>query len=102
MPRYAGENLVGLDIFIQDPYVQRYLRREKITVISLIGNIGGLLGLFVGFSFISVIEVAFMFCLSSTSSKASSSSVGPSAAMRKGRTEEDFDKGNNNLFRPSF
>ncbi len=61
---YARENLSVLDIYIKDPYVKLYMRREKITVISFIGNIGGLLGLFLGFSFISAVEIIYVFLLS--------------------------------------
>ncbi len=59
--KYARENLSVLDVYIKDPYVKLYLRREKITVISFIGNTGGLLGLFLGFSFISTIEIISIF-----------------------------------------
>ncbi len=58
--------MVVLDIYLRDPYVKLYLRREKITVISFIGNVGGLLGLFLGFSFISVVEIFYMFLFASS------------------------------------
>ncbi len=50
-----------LDLYLRDPYVKLYTRREKITVISFVGNVGGLLGLFLGFSVISVVEVFYMW-----------------------------------------
>jgi ABC-type lipoprotein release transport system permease subunit len=36
---------------------------EKITEIAFVGSIGGVLGLFLGFSFISAVEIIFIFCL---------------------------------------
>ncbi|XP_059078307.1 uncharacterized protein LOC131876825 [Tigriopus californicus] len=58
---YAKRNMARVNIFIRDPYVQRFLTEEKITEISFVGNIGGLLGLFVGFSFISGVEFLYYF-----------------------------------------
>lgn len=51
--------MARVNIFIRDSYVQRFLTEEKITEISFVGNIGGLLGLFVGFSFISAVEFLY-------------------------------------------
>ncbi len=48
-------------IFIRDPYAAHYLRDEKITEISFVGTVGGLLGLFLGFSFLSVVEMLYLF-----------------------------------------
>ena len=70
------------------------MRREKITVISFIGNVGGLLGLFLGFSFISIIEIFYMFSYPASSSK--SRELG-----RKGRMVEDASKAQINNFFPS-
>ncbi len=85
--RYAKDNLVVLDIYLRDPYVSHYVRREKVTVIrygnhqlvffrylggflaSFIGNVGGLLGLFLGFSFISVVEVFYIFLAGSDNAR---------------------------------
>ncbi len=52
--------MVNLDVFIRDPYVKFYVRREKITVISFVGTIGGLLGLFLGFSCMSIFEMVYV------------------------------------------
>ena len=48
-----------VNVYIQDPYVKKYLIEEKISEISFIGNLGGLLGLFLGFSFVSVFEIIY-------------------------------------------
>ncbi len=96
---YASDNLVVLDIYLRDPYVKLYMRREKITVISFIGNVGGLLGLFLGFSFISGIEVFFMLCLPATSSAPSSAE---DELSRKGRKlDQGFQPTRVNNFFPS-
>jgi hypothetical protein len=46
-------------VYIKDPYVAKYVTEEKITIISFVGRVGGILGLFLGFSFISSVEVAY-------------------------------------------
>ena len=61
---YAKENIARVNIFLKDPFVKRYIREEKITENTFIGTIGGLLGLFLGFSFISVAEIVYLIALS--------------------------------------
>ena len=61
---YAKENIAKVNIFLKDPFVKRYVREEKITVNTFIGTIGGLLGLFLGFSVISIAEVVYLITLS--------------------------------------
>ena len=46
----------------QDSYVKKFIKDEKITRISFLANAGGLLGLCMGFSVISVAEI-FYHCL---------------------------------------
>jgi len=36
------------------------VRDEKITEISFVGTVGGLLGLFMGFSFVSCVEIFYL------------------------------------------
>ena len=60
---YAQQNLAKVQIFIKDPYVALYMTEEKITEMAFVGSIGGVLGLFLGFSFISSVEIIFMVCL---------------------------------------
>jgi hypothetical protein len=36
---------------------------EKITEIAFVGTVGGILGLFLGFSFISSVEIIYVFCI---------------------------------------
>ena len=56
---YANKNLAVLNVFIRDPYYTKYLKSEQITPISFIGNAGGLLGLCMGMSFVSIFEVFY-------------------------------------------
>ena len=56
---YARKNLVMFHVLIKDPYSQRYRRDEKIAYTTLIANLGGLLGLWLGFSWISGAEIVF-------------------------------------------
>ena len=56
---YASKNLAILNLFIRDPYYTKYLKSEQITSISFIGNAGGLLGLCMGMSFVSIFELFY-------------------------------------------
>ena len=58
---YAKENLVMLHVLIKEPYVKRYVKDEKMPIISYIANIGGLLGLWLGFSIITGVEMVYHF-----------------------------------------
>lgn len=40
--------------------MKEIIREEKTTIIQFVGSVGGLLGLFMGLSFISVIEILYM------------------------------------------
>ena len=63
MYQYASENLAFVHVFIQSPYVTKIQRDVAMTMISYIANMGGLLGLCLGFSLISLIEILFWcFC----------------------------------------
>ena len=46
-------------MIIKDPYVKKFIKDEKITRISFLANAGGLLGLCMGFSVISVAEIIY-------------------------------------------
>ena len=52
-----------MTIYIKDPYVSKYVTEEKITEIAFVGTVGGVLGLFMGFSFISAVEIIYVFCV---------------------------------------
>lgn len=56
---YARRNTVKLVIYVREGYATHFIREEKITVLSLVGSVGGLLGLFLGCSFISLVEIIY-------------------------------------------
>ena len=48
-----------MSYYLKDPVVTRIMRDEKIPIISFVANTGGLLGLCMGFSLVSVFEILF-------------------------------------------
>ena len=60
---YSRQNIAKVDIFLKDPYVKRFIREEKISEITFVGTVGGLLGLFIGFSFVSAVEMVYLLVL---------------------------------------
>lgn len=56
---YAKQNLAVVNVYIKDPVVTQIMRDEKIPVIAFVANTGGLLGLCMGFSLVSVFEVLY-------------------------------------------
>jgi hypothetical protein len=60
--RYGRQNLALIHVMIQSPYVTKIKRDVETTFLSFIADTGGLLGLCLGFSFISIIEIFFWFC----------------------------------------
>ena len=60
---YSRANIAKVNIFLKDPYVKRYIRGEMISEFNFVGTIGGLLGLFMGFSFLSAVEVVYLCIL---------------------------------------
>ena len=57
--QYAHENLAIINIFIKESYTKRFRKAEKMSRISYIASSGGLLGLCMGFSFVSLAEIAY-------------------------------------------
>ena len=55
--------MARVTVYIANSYVKKVARKEKIAVSSFVANIGGLLGLFLGFSFISFIEIIYLLFL---------------------------------------
>ena len=60
--KYAKENLLWLNVYVKDSFATRIIRDERMTRTSFVANVGGLLGLCMGFSLVSVAEI-FYFCL---------------------------------------
>ena len=59
---YAQNNIVTLTMFIREPFAEKIVTNEKISRISFMSDVGGLLGLFMGFSFVSAVEILFHAC----------------------------------------
>ena len=59
--KYAKENTAMVRLFIRDPYYTSIKRDVEMTLSSFLGNAGGLVGLFMGFSLISLIEGFYHF-----------------------------------------
>ncbi len=55
--RYARENLLLANIYIKDPAVTLIKRDQKIPVIWFVANVGGILGLCMGCSLVTLFEV---------------------------------------------
>ena len=56
---YAKNNLVLVNIYIKDPVVTKIWRDEKTPVIHFVAYTGGLLGLCMGFSLVSLFEIIY-------------------------------------------
>ena len=57
--KYSKDNLVVINIFFPNPFVKRMIRDVLITPLDFIGNVGGLLGLCMGFSILSLAEIFY-------------------------------------------
>lgn len=63
MYSYGQKNLVRVNVFIRNPFVTSFERDVKTSPISFIANIGGLMGLCMGFSFVSLAEIIYYLVL---------------------------------------
>ncbi len=63
---YASQNLVSLKVQVAAPFVQTIVRDRAMTFTGLVASTGGLLGLCLGFSFVSAAEILFHFLLRPT------------------------------------
>jgi len=57
--KYAKENLIKMHLFISSPFTTEYQRYVKTTKINFVANLGGLMGLCMGFSFVSLMEIIY-------------------------------------------
>ena len=58
---YAKTNFLFLTVFIKEPYFTLIKRDEQMSLISFLGNTGGLLGLCLGLSLVSIFEMFYHF-----------------------------------------
>ena len=56
---YAQENLINAKYFIQSPFITVIKRDVQMSLTNFVSNTGGLLGLYFGFSIISLFELIF-------------------------------------------
>ena len=54
---YARDNLALVNIYIKQPVVTKILRDQRVPLIWFVANCGGILGLCMGFSIVTVFEV---------------------------------------------
>ena len=59
---YGKDNLALVHVLIQSPFVTKIKQDVAITFTNYVANTGGLLGLCLGFSFISAMEIFFWIC----------------------------------------
>ncbi len=57
--KYARKNLAVMRVFIKDPFHLLIRRDEQMSMISFLANAGGLLGLCMGFSLVSIFEIVY-------------------------------------------
>jgi hypothetical protein len=60
--KYAKNNFAVLRVYIKDPYYISIKTDEQMSVISFLGNAGGLLSLCLGISLISLFEIVYHLC----------------------------------------
>ena len=60
--QYGRQNLALIHVMVQSPYVTKIKRDVAMPFITFVANSGGLLGLCIGFSFISAVEILFWIC----------------------------------------
>ena len=53
------KDIAMVTFFFESPTIMEYSRQVKMTLIGYISQMGGLLGLWMGFSFISAIEILY-------------------------------------------
>ena len=59
---YARDNLAVIKVFLKDPYYTSIKRDVAMTQVEFIANAGGLLGLCMGMSFVSMFEIVYHCC----------------------------------------
>ena len=57
------KDIAMVTFFFESPTVFEYLKEPRMTLLQFISQVGGLLGLCIGFSFISAIEILYWFII---------------------------------------
>ena len=63
MMLYCKDNLARVMVFVQKPFLTIYKRDQVMSYLQLVANMGGLLGLCMGFSVVSVAEIFYHIVL---------------------------------------
>ncbi|KAH0557954.1 hypothetical protein KQX54_013233 [Cotesia glomerata] len=61
--KYFKENMAVVHLFFVNSQFPKYVKSELFGFIEFLSNTGGLLGLFMGFSFLSVVEIFYFITL---------------------------------------
>jgi len=59
---YARANVAKINIFFNDPAIKKVVRDIKLSRIMFTANVGGILGLAMGASVITLFEVLYHLC----------------------------------------
>lgn len=94
---YARQNLALVNIYIKPPVVKRIMKDERIPMIWFVANCGGILGLCMGFSIVTVFEVLhyvirliFYSCPNSISSRQNNDEEGMERECARSYTTHTF------------
>ena len=52
------QSVLSLNVYYSDLSYMEYSQRAKTTLLDLVSNIGGIVGVFIGASFLSILEIA--------------------------------------------
>ena len=63
MLEYARRNLVRVTAYIESPYTVRFTTDQVMSWNTFIANLGGMMGLCMGMSFVSIVEVLYFAAL---------------------------------------
>ncbi len=58
---YVGSNLARVNVFMMSPTITSHKRNELFGPVDFVSGVGGLLGLFLGVSALSLVEVLYHF-----------------------------------------
>ena len=62
---YSKNNLAWINVYFSQTFIRKLVRDGKYSFTGFIANIGGLMGLCMGFSLVSVAELIFFCCTKS-------------------------------------
>ena len=85
LARYAKENMAMVSVYIREPFVEVLVVDEDTSIMDFISSVGGLLGLCMGFSFVTVGEICYFLYLGifSKMCKSMKDSVSPPKRIRR-------------------